>query len=108
MPSIFDGMAGVLNSTFGASVVITNIVGQTVALQAVFRDDPIEIISQDGRPTTIIAPTLRITKNLLAAIGVGYEARPASVAPRKFRVLRALPSPSPASDAMITCELEEF
>jgi len=107
MTAIFDGLTGVLNQVFGAPVIVTDKAGISVTLTAVFREEPVDIYAEDGRPTQFIKPTLRVLKSDLPRVAKGFTVRPPSVAPRRFTVIRVLPSTSPAADGFTMCELEE-
>ena len=108
MSSPLDGMGRIQNVLFGASVTLTNLVGVPTVLTAVFRERPIDIMVDDGRPMTVVTPSLSVRRDLVPGIARGWIVAPAAVAPRTFRVLRPWPSGSPASDAFIICELEEI
>lgn len=109
MTSIFDGMAGVLNGVFGAPVVYNPKVGAEQTVQAVFRAEPIEVAGTDGHAVVIMAPTLRVQRNLLPDIGRGDLVTPsvASAQGKTFRVLNRLATASPSPDGFLVCELEE-
>lgn len=109
MPSIFDGMAGLLNDVFGDPVTFQPVSGITQQVQAVFRTEPIEVTGSDGHVVLIIAPTLRVMRNVLPGIGRGDLVKPSSTAAegKTFRVLNRIQTASPAVDAFFVCELEE-
>jgi hypothetical protein len=110
MTALFDGMAGILNSVFGAPALYTPLnsgVGLTV--QGVFRSDPVEVIGADGHPVLITTPTFRVPRSFVAVIQKGDLVAPSvrAAAGKTFKVLNHLPSGSPAGDAFFLCELEE-
>lgn len=105
--SVFDGLAGVLNGVFGAPVTITRSGVAPATVQAVFRDVPVEQEAADGRPFVTITPTLRVTKNAIAALAVGDLVAPSTTGARTFKVLQTYPDASPAVDAFVTYLLEE-
>ena len=107
MASIFDGMAGVLNDVFGARVTVTPPGGSSLNVHGIFREEPAGVVLADGREDIVSLPTLSIQKGS-AAIAVKWVVAPEIAAPRTFRVLRVLPSRSPAADALIICHLEEI
>lgn len=109
MTSVFDGMAGVLNSVFGAPVTIKPVSGGILEVPAVFRAEPIEVAGTDGHAVLISAPTLRVKRDVLPDIGHGDLVIPsvASASGKTFRVLNRIATGSPASDAFLVCELEE-
>ena len=105
--SVFDGLAGALNSVFGAPVTITRAGQSAVAVQAVFREVPVEQEAADGRPFVTISPTLQVQKNAIAALAKGDLIAPSTTAGRTFKVLQKYPNASPAVDALVTYLLEE-
>lgn len=109
MTSVFDGMAGVLNGVFGAPVVYQPAYGPAQTVQAVFRAEPIEVAGSDGHAVLIVAPTLRVQRNILPDIGRGDHVVPsvASARGKTFKVINMIPTASPAGDAFWVCELEE-
>lgn len=107
MTGVFNGLAGALNIVFGAPVTITTAAGAVSTVHAVFREEPVEIISGDGRPQVVAQPTLRVQRNQVPAIAVKYLVQPSVAAGRRFKVLRIMQSASPATDAFIYCVLEE-
>ena len=104
MTSVFDGMAGVLNQVFGAPVTIIDRAGVSSAIQAVFREVPLDMSTADGRSVLDIMPTLRVLRSDVPRLAKGYQVRVADG--RKFKVLRAVQTISPASDAFVLYEME--
>lgn len=104
MPSVFDGMTGVLNAVFGAPVAISGSFTGTV--QAVFRETPIEQEIADGRVAVVVMPTLRLTRDV-AQLARGDLIAPSETPGRTFTVLQSFPSGSAAADAFVTYALEE-
>lgn len=102
--SVFDGMAGALNSVFGAPATISGSFAGTI--QAVFREVPTEDQIGDGRPFVVVTPILRVLKST-AALVKGDVVAPSETPGRTFTVLQSLPSGSPATDAFVTYSLEE-
>lgn len=107
MTGIFDGMAGVLNTVFGAPVTITPQGSAPATLAGVFRELPIEQETGDGRMIVTVTPTLRVPKDVIAQLAVGDLVAPSLTPGRTFTVLQWVPSPSAAADAFITYLLEE-
>jgi hypothetical protein len=108
MASPFDGMTGALTGVFGEDVTLTDLNGSARSVKAVFRETPIEIEIADGRITQIVAPTLRVRRDLVPSVARDWIVSPARVAPRRFGVLQVWPSGSPADDAFVICEIEEI
>jgi len=104
MSGIFDGMAGLLADTFGSSVVLRDAAGTARTVQAVFREVPIDEDLGDGRMQVSVVPVLRVTRTAASGIRKGdWLTLPDG---RAFRVLRPIPSPSPAADAFVAFEME--
>lgn len=104
MTSIFDGMAGVLNSVFGAPVMYLPQTGEPRAVQSVFRESPITVSGPDGGDVLIVAPTWKVPRNLLPEVRRNDQIEVSGG--RLFKVLNQIGSGSPASDAFIIYELE--
>lgn len=107
MTSVFDGMAGALNTVFGAPVTIMRAGQVAVTLQAVFREMPIEQEAADGRPFVTITPTVRVPRDAIAGLAAGDRVSPSTTPGRIFTVLQSYPGASPATDAFVTYVLEE-
>ena len=107
MASVFDGLASAITGAFGEAVTLTDTTGAAAAVQAIFRESPIEFETADGRPMAVVTPNLRVRKDLAPLVARGWTVVPASVAPRSFKVLRVWPSGSPGADAFLICEMEE-
>jgi hypothetical protein len=103
--SIFDGMAGVLNDVFGAPVMVFPVAGGMLTGNAIFRDTPISVATEDGHSLLVTSPTLRMQRPDADQIAAGDEIQPDGDA-RRFRVLNRLASGSPAADAFVVFELE--
>ncbi len=106
MTSIFDGMAGVMAESFGAPVIYTPKDGDPVTVTAVLREGPIEVAGEDGRAVLIMSPSLQVPRNVLPDIAREDRVAAAAEPDKVYIVLNAMPNGSPASDAMIICELE--
>jgi hypothetical protein len=108
MTDIFDGMAGMMNDTFGADVIYTSKAsGDSRTVRASLRDGPLEVSGGDGVPIVILAPTLHVPRNILPDIRKGDRIAPVEGDALGYIVVNRIPNGSPASDAMIVCELEE-
>ncbi|NEX45188.1 head-tail joining protein [Pseudotabrizicola algicola] len=104
MTRVFDGMAGVLNSVFGAPVMYLPQVGLPRAIQSVFREAPITVSGPDGGDVLIVAPTWQVPRNLLNDVKRNDQIEVSGG--RLFRVLNQIGTGSPAGDAFIVYELE--
>lgn len=104
MASIFDGMAGVLNTTFGAPITYLPVSGTALSVQSVFREDPITITGDNGQDVLVEAPSWRVPKSVLADVRRGD--RISLPDGRMFKVLNRIGTGSPAADAFMLYELE--
>jgi hypothetical protein len=104
MTALFDGMAGVLNSTFGASVTYLPASGGTLTVHSVFRETPIEIAGDAGGTVLIEAPTWRVPVSLLASASRGDRIQLGDG--RIFKVLNGIKTGSPAADHFRLYEME--
>lgn len=104
MPGVFDGMAGVLNAVFGAPVTYLPVNGQSVAVQSVFREEPITVSGSDGGDVLIEAPTWKVPSDVLSDVPRG--ARITLADGRIYRILNRIGTGSPAADAFVVYELE--
>ena len=102
--SIFNGMAGVLNSVFGAPVMIMPVRGGQYSIQGVFRQEPVEVTQDDGRSVLIARPTLRVPVPVADAIARDDRINVEGV---NYTVLNRMRSSSPASDRFVMFELQE-
>ena len=108
MSSIFDGMASILNDTFGGGVVyLPKVGGEPVTVQATLRAGPVEVAGGDGAPVLILGPSLQVPKTILPNIGRGDRVFSVAAPDDVYLVANRIPNGSPADDAMIICELEE-
>lgn len=106
--SIFDGLAGALNDTFGAPVLLSPEASPDITVTAVFRTGPVEVFGEDGRPILIEMPTLQIPDDLADPVVKGMVVMPSAAPGRSFRVLSRHRKRSPAADAFVICALEEI
>lgn len=105
MTSIFDGLAGVLNDTFGAPVTVWDSASIARTVQAVFRYEPVEEYGEDNTPSLIDQPVLDVPKHL--AGGIEYGTRVQTSDGARFTVVNnQRAQPSPASDAFVRFQLE--
>ncbi|WP_243612933.1 head-tail joining protein [Shimia aestuarii] len=106
MTSVFDGMAGALNATFGALVQHTPSGGEAVEIRAIFREQPIEVPDEDGRNILTVAPVLRVQRPVADGVSRDDVIEPGDG--ESYRVLNALTSGSPAADAFVLFQLERI
>lgn len=106
MASVFDGLSGVINATFGSLIPWTQNGGATTLVQSVFRETPISVATEDGHSVLITAPTWRVPRPAADLIQTGDTIEPSTY--RFFRVLNKIGSGSPAADAFVIFELEEI
>lgn len=108
MTALFDGVAVLLNDTFGAPVLYAAR-GETAfqAVQAKLREAPVEVAGGDGNPIVILGPTLHVPRTILPNIKKGDRVAAVATPNKLFSVVSKIPNGSPAVDAMIVCELEE-
>lgn len=105
MPSIFDGVAGILNDMFGASVTITPAAGVPVNVQAIFREEPVVIGGGEGGDVLGVMPTLKVQSAGAAGLATGDTVDPGNG--KIYRIVNSSVSGSPAADRFIIFELEE-
>lgn len=106
MTSVFDGMAGIINGVLGDTVTVLPAVGSSFDLAGIFREEPIEVLEADGRGVLIMSPTLSVQKPLSASLAKGDVIQPSDG--RQFKVVNRQSNGSPASDAFVIFELEDF
>jgi hypothetical protein len=104
--SVFDGLTGVLNATFGAPVTITPEAGPPWTGLGQFRDSPVEDVAALGRPYGTSVWTLQIQRPLPEAAQRGAIVEPSIRPGESFRVLGVYRDRSPAADAYAVLELE--
>lgn len=105
MTSVFDGLAGITNRVFGADVVHIPAGQSARTIRAIFRSEPIEEDTGDGRPVLILSPTVSVQAADAALIDVGDEIRPSLGG--EYIVVNKIANGSPASDAFTIFELEK-
>ena len=106
--SIFDGLSGVLNATFGAPVTITPPTGSPVSLIGQFRENPREVMDGEGLVHVIDTPTLQILRPLPAAAVKRAIVAPSIRPGETWRVVDIHRDRSPAADAYAVLELEKI
>lgn len=104
MPSIFDGVAGILSDVFGDPVIFMPQGGSSRPIMSMFRETPIEVDGADGQIVRIDAPTWRVCRDLAAEVRRGDRLILSDG--RNFKVMVVHPTGSPASDAFLICECQ--
>jgi len=103
MASVFDGLAGVAAAVLGAKVLYQPKVGTSREVQSIFREQPTEVVDQDGHPVLIVVPTWRVQRTLVPELARGDRILPGA---KQYLVKNIWPTGSPAADASVICELE--
>jgi hypothetical protein len=107
MTSVFDGMATVIGKVLGATVIHVDAFGVSHDLTgAIFRVGPVEIQDDDGRVVLLVVPSLSVQRPAADSIRRGDMINPGNG--KIYRVETSQPGGSPAPDAFVTIELEEF
>lgn len=106
MSSLFDGMGALISATFGATVTVTPVGGPPRMVDAVFREGPITVLSQDGVEVTTVIPTLVGEGRLFDDLVPDGVVDPGNG--KTYRCIFSQPSGSPAVDALITIQLERL
>ena len=104
MQGPFNGVAGSLSRVFGGTVTILYGTGSARAVNAIFRNQPRMVDGQNGVQIEAIIPVLRGSKADLADLDEGDLVDPQDG--EIYRILFAEQSASPASDALITLQME--
>lgn len=106
MPGLLDGMAGVLNDMFGASVIHTPAGRAAVQITGVFRLEQVRIADETGGEYLDMRPLLRVLPDVAAGLSRGDLIDPGDG--HTYGILARQPSGSPASDAFVIFELERI
>lgn len=104
MTSLFDGLAGLLNDVFGDPVIWTPSGGAPVTIRAVFRQQPVEVASDQGGTVLISDAVLRVQKTAGSGMVAGDIVTLSDG--RSFRIESRIPGESPASDGFLIFTLE--
>lgn len=105
MTSIFNGMAGVINTVLGAPVTYAPPAGDPVSLHSIFRETPIEVATEEGGSVLTSGPSWQVRRDLIS--GVPAKGAVLTTADgRQWKILNYLISRSVAVDAFYLCELE--
>lgn len=103
---LFDGLTGVLDATFGAPVTITPPAGPPWTGVGQFRENPREVMGQDGMVHVIDTPTLQIRRPLPEAAVRRAIVEPSERPGETWRINDIYRDRSPAADAYAVLELE--
>jgi hypothetical protein len=104
--SVFDGLTGVLDATFGAPVTITPKAGAPATVIGQFRENAREVLDPSGNVQVIDTPTLQVRRPLPAAVAVGARVEPSTRPGEVWRIRGIHRDRSPAADAYAVIELE--
>lgn len=102
--SVFQGVAGVLTTVFGAPVSYLPNGGASRNIRSMFRETPVEAQNAEGNSVLILAPTWRVERHLAPEVARGDRIQPGNG--KTYKIKNVWPSGSPASDAAVICELE--
>ncbi len=106
MQGPFRGVAGSLARAFGGTVTLHHGTPQARDVVAVFRPAPRRIDAHNGAEIETLVPVLRAPRSDLADLSEGDLVDPKDG--QIYRFLFCEESPSPASDALVTAQLEVF
>ena len=104
--SVFDGMSGALNATFGAPVTITPLAGAPATVRGILRESPLDVRDDSGRTHVTDVITLQVRKPIPAAMVKGSTVTAAAFPGQNFLILGVYPDRSPAADAFMVAEME--
>ena len=104
MQGPFRGVAGALARAFGGPVTLHPDTSQARDVAALFRKVPRRVNGHNGIEIEVLVPVLRASRADLANLSAGDLVDPKDGQIYKF--LFQEESPSPASDALVTAQLE--
>lgn len=99
-------MAGAMVDTFGAPVIYTPQSGAPSTVDAILRTAPAEVAGEGGHFVLIDGPSLQVSRSVLPDISRGDRIASAAEPGVVYFVINTISNGSPASDALIICELE--
>ena len=99
MASIFDGLSSLTNTVFGDLVSVTPEGQATRDIQAVFRERPTTVLTEDGHEIVTVVPTLRAPADILADLLPGGTVSPGNG--KTYRCIAPMTTGSPASDGAL-------
>ena len=103
---VLDGMTSILNGVFGDEVTFVDRLGSTYSVRAVFREIEVDDPIADGRKLPALASIVRVPRDVMPPVVPGWTVRPATAAPRTFRVLHVDLVQGPAADGFVTVVME--
>lgn len=103
MPSLFDGVTGLLADVFGDPVIFAPKVGAPRPIQSIFRETPVDLVDADGHPVRSVGPTWQVQRDLVPE--VAKNDRIILGDGRIYEIQARWPSGSPATDAFLICDL---
>jgi len=104
MTGIFDGLARVVNATFGGPVTVIPAGGAEKDIQAIFREEPYEKFDEFGEGSVAtVRATLGVLKADAALLAEGDKIQPGNG--KTYELSAPLPDGSPASDAFVQFDL---
>ena len=104
MTSIFDGLGTLTAAVFGSAVSVTPRYGVPRTVQAVFREEPVPVLTQDGTEIPTILPTLRGPRAVIGDLVTDSVVRPGNG--KEYRVVASIQTGNPASDGHLVLQLE--
>lgn len=105
MASVFEGVSSLICDVLGAPVTYLPQGAAARVIGSVFRLAPLEEVDPDGRAVLITSPTWSVPKSAVPDLAAGDQISPGNG--RTYEICNFAPSGSPASDAMMICELRE-
>ena len=104
MQGPFRGVAGQLSRAFGGTVTIHHGTPAARDVTAVFRQVPRRIDARNGAEIETLVPVLRASREIIADLDEGDLIAPGDG--QVYRFLFPEETASPASDALVTAQLE--
>lgn len=104
MASIFDGLGTLTAAVFGSAVSVIPLGGIARTVQAVFREEPVPVLTQDGTEIPTILPTLRAPRGQIGDLVADSAVRPGNG--KEYRVVASILTGNPAPDGHLVLQLE--
>jgi hypothetical protein len=104
MTSLFDGLGTLTSAIFGATVSVEPIGQPARDIQAIFREAPMRVLTQDGGEMVTVLPTLRGVKSVLSVLSEGATVDPGNG--KTYRCVADITTGSPAADGHVIWQLE--
>ncbi|MCB5412351.1 head-tail joining protein [Pseudogemmobacter faecipullorum] len=105
MTDLFDGVTGLLSSTFGGWVDWRPIDFPAQTVRSIFRRVPVELTADNGESVLAMQPIWRVARGALPRDPLAGDL----IVPtdgRTYRITAVQEGGSPAGDRFLTCELE--